>query len=229
MKNSLKIGVMTLVVAALATGGVALALDDTPAGGDEIVPGARIAQALEPLVEDGTLTQEQADAVGETLAARHGEFRGRHGGGAHLEEVAEFLGLTAEEVRDALVAGSTLAEIAAENGSSGDALAAHLTEQARSQIDERRADMVARLEQAVSDGDLDQARADEILAGFEERSAGMEQRITDLVNGELPAGPGGFGGPGGPHDGGPHGGGPGSGHGGPFGSGPHGVFGAPTG
>ena len=154
MRNTLKIGLVVLVVAAMATTGIALALDD----GDEAAPAPqdRITEILSPLVDDGTLTQAQADAVAEVLAERAGEFRGRHG--AHLEEVAEFLGITSEEIREALQDGSTLGEIADANGSSADELIAFMVEQASE-----------RLDQAVAEGRITEEEAAERLAEITER------------------------------------------------------------
>ena len=160
MRNTLKIGLVVLVVAALATTGVALALDD----GDETAPAPRdrIAEVLVPLVDDGTLTQAQADAVAEVLAERAGEFRGRHG--AHLEEIAEFLGITSEEIREALQEGSTLGDIADANGSSAEELIGFMVDQASERLDE-----------AVADGRITEEEA-------AERLAEITERITEGVN-----------------------------------------------
>jgi polyhydroxyalkanoate synthesis regulator phasin len=146
--------------------------------------GAWLTDALAPLVEDGTITQAQADAVVAALEdARpdHGGFGGGRGGhiGMGLEAVAEELGLTTDEIRSALEDGQSLADLAAANGSSADALVSVLVAEAQTHLDEH-----------VADGDLTQAEADERLAD-------MTERITAMVNGEMPTfegrGPGGRG------------------------------------
>jgi hypothetical protein len=99
---------------------------------------------------------------------RHGR-RGPHFG-ARGEVLEEALGLSAEEIRDGLAEGKTLAELAEEQGVSTEDLTAALVAAATEHID-----------QAVADGKLD---ADEA----EERKAGLEERITDLVNRTPPEG-----------------------------------------
>ncbi len=186
MKHTLKIGITALVVAALAMSGIALAQTDE--ANDEVavqdtVAYAKIIEKLQPLVDDGTLTDTQAEAVAEVLAEsmRPGFRRGHRG--RNFGVIAEFLGLEGEEFREALQEYDTLADLAAANGSSGteliDFLVGHVEE---------------RLDQAVADGKIEQADADEKLAEAEEK-------ITEMVNGETPEpgrrGPGSsrFGGP----------------------------------
>src|SRR3990172_906301 len=104
MSQTLKIGITVLVVAALGMSGVALAAqateDDAPAVEDTKAYGM-LQDKLAPLVEDGTINQEQADVIAATLAKG---MRGpRPGGGLRaLHAVAEFLDLTPEEMREAL-------------------------------------------------------------------------------------------------------------------------------
>lgn len=137
---------------------------------------SRIAEALSGLVGDGTITQQQADAVATTLAdtlPRGGHGPGGPGGGRHLEAAAEALGTTAEELRTALEGGRSLADVAAEKGMSTDALVEALVEAAK-----------AHLAEHVADGSLTQEQADA-------RAAELTERITDLVEREgLPARPG---------------------------------------
>jgi polyhydroxyalkanoate synthesis regulator phasin len=169
------------------------ATDDDTASTDS--RGTWLADALAPLVEDGTITQAQADAVVTALEDARPDRGGFGGGrGAHiglgLEAIAEELGLTTDEIRAALEDGQSLADLAAANGSSADALVAVLVDEATTHLDEH-----------VADGDITQEEADERLAE-------MTERITAMVNGEMPAfdgrghdgrgpggrGPGGFGG-----------------------------------
>lgn len=102
--------------------------------------GARMQEALQSLVDSGTLTQEQLDQVISTLQENRperGDGGGRHGrGGWHLgkglDTVATTIGITVEELRTGLQGGQTIAEIAVANGSSAqaviDALVADATE-----------------------------------------------------------------------------------------------------
>jgi uncharacterized protein YidB (DUF937 family) len=178
MRQTLKIGVVTLAVAAMAMSGIALAQTDDPAGDahvaapdDTAAPedraAGRVLDLLEPLVEDGTITETQAEAVAETLGEGFGHRRGgRHGFG--LEAAAEFLGISVDDVRAALESGATLADVAAENGSSAGDL-----------VDELAAAAGERLDQAIADGRLDESEK-------AERLAEITERITAMVNGDLP-------------------------------------------
>lgn len=156
---------------------------------------ARLQEVLKPLVDDGTLSQAQADTVVETLAAA-GPMGGGHGGrgGARgLGIVATTLGMTEAEVRDAISNGQTLAQLAEAKGSSGQAL-----------IDAILAELKAHLDEEVAAGEHTQAEADAKLAE-------ATTRVTELVNNTDaallagPGGPGGHGpgghGPGGDRDG----------------------------
>ena len=114
----------------------------TPAETEETTRSSRLTEALDSLVTAGTLTQAQADAVAEALqaakpdrplggGARHG--RGGFGfGRAGLDAAAEVLGMEEAEVRAALRDGTTLAELATQNGVEPqaviDALVAEATE-----------------------------------------------------------------------------------------------------
>lgn len=165
----------TTVAASLIGGGTAaIVLAPAIAGAQEsetVERGAAMAEALDSLVTDGTLTQEQRDTVEERLrearAERRGEFRrgprGRFGAGQVLEE----LGIDREAVRDGVDAGLTLGEIADANGSSADALTDALIAAANERIDA-----------AVENGRIDEARADELRAS-------VDDRVSDLVDGEL--------------------------------------------
>jgi polyhydroxyalkanoate synthesis regulator phasin len=168
MKQTLKIGITVLVVAALAMSGIALAqtADDAPAVEDTKAYAA-LQDKLAPLVEDGTITQAQADTISATLAEGMRPHRGRRGFQA-LRATAEFLELTPEEMREALSEYDTLADIAAANGSSGAALIDYLV----GQVEEH-------LNQAVEDGKMTEDEAAEKLANAEEH-------ITELVNSEIP-------------------------------------------
>jgi polyhydroxyalkanoate synthesis regulator phasin len=144
--------------------------DDTSTTAGPRRPGDRIREVLAPLVEDGTLTEAQLDAVVDALVAarpEHGPGRGHGPGhhrgprGAHLDTVAEVLGISVEDLRTRLEAGETIAEIAGERTQAViDALVAEATD---------------RINQGVADGRITQEEADEKLAD-------LTQRITDHVN-----------------------------------------------
>lgn len=146
---------------------------------------ARLLEALTGLVDDGTLTQDQADAVANTLAdsdALRGPGGRGHGPGAigHLlDDAASALGVTEDELRADLAAGSTLAEVAEAGGMTAGDLVADLVAAATASVEEK-----------VAAGDLTQERADEILTG-------LEARITEMVSSDRPMGGRGPGGPGG--------------------------------
>ena len=151
-------------------------LRDRPAG---------VKAALAGLVSDGTLTQEQADAVAERLrkAGVKGpaDSRGPHHlrgpqlpHGPHLDAIpgalkagletaAKALGLTETQLRQALRDGDTLAQVAKEHGVAVNTLVDALVTAATERIDA-----------AVADGGLSTARADKIKAD-------LRERITELV------------------------------------------------
>lgn len=156
-------------------------------------PAERLTEVLQPLVDDGTLTPAQLDAVISALEAAgpmgHGGAGGDQGGrgmgrgGANLDVVASTLGLTADEVRTAIQGGQTIADLAAANGSS-----------AENVIDALVASMKAHLDEEVAAGEHTQDEADQILVD-------ATARITEFVNttasiaeaGPMNGGPGGRG------------------------------------
>jgi hypothetical protein len=163
------VGTLGLGVGAVLSPGLASAAT----GGGTAVSGrlTAIQDALKGLVSDKTLTQEQADKVATTLDQKlpqghHGGGPGGPGHGAHVgpKELATILGITPQELRTALEAGKTPAQIAAGKGM-------------------RKADLIstlvaaekAELAQAVKDGRLTQARADTI-------SKDLAARVTAQVD-----------------------------------------------
>ena len=89
----------------------------------------------------------------------------RHGGpGRALDAASEIIGIERDSLRDALRGGQTLAEVAEENGVSQDELVSQLTDRANERID-----------QAVQDGRLTQAEADEKRATLSED---IQERVT---------------------------------------------------
>lgn len=133
--------------------------------------GTRLRETLQSLVDDGTITAEQADAVTSHLIENRpdrGERRenreARQERRQAPEAVQELLGLSAEELREQLRAGSTLGEIATEQGLDPQDV-----------VDAIVAEMTERVDAAVADGKLDADDAAEKLAAAEER-------IADRVN-----------------------------------------------
>lgn len=193
MKQTVKIGITILVVATLAMSGVALAQTGEDGGdADDVTRGVEwIMEKLAPLVDAGTISEEAAEEVAETLVneLRPGRHHRRvvHG----LREAAGFLDIEVGDLAERLRGGETLAQIA---GDETDELIDYLV-----------ADVEEHLAQAVADGKLTQPEADEKLAEAEER-------ITTFVNegpperpegeewglGERRGGPGFGPGPGGP-------------------------------
>lgn len=142
-------------------------------------PSTRIAEVLQPLVDNGTLSQAQLDTVVQTLVdnlPRGG--RGDHGGrgdrdgrghrGEHLESAATVLGMTADELRTELKAGTTIAQVAADQGVD-----------VQDVIDALVAGAKAHLDEEVASGEHTQAEADAKLAE-------ITARITDRVNNGKP-------------------------------------------
>lgn len=134
---------------------------------------------LDAAVEDERLTAAEADErileIEERITAFvNGEIElGRgHGrsGGHGLGAVVDLLGLDGAELREQLQAGATLGDIATAQGVSVDDLADALA-----------APMVERVEAAVADGSLTQEEADERLAE-------IEQRVDDMLSGDLSLG-----------------------------------------
>jgi polyhydroxyalkanoate synthesis regulator phasin len=119
-------------------------------------------------VEDGVITQDQADRMLSRLEEGFGFGRMGHPGGrgggwrggfkgcppGDQEWLAEQLGMTADELQAELEAGKTIAELAEEKGVDLDA--------ARIEA------MKERIQQAVEDGKMTQEQADWMLQGLEQ-------------------------------------------------------------
>lgn len=126
---------------------------------------SRISDALSGLVQDGTLTQAQADKVAETLASKMPSGGHGHGGpGRGLDTAATVLGVSDDDLRTALRDGKSLADVAAEKGVDKQKLIDELVKAAETRLAER-----------VSSGDITQAEADE-------RKADLRERVTTMVD-----------------------------------------------
>jgi hypothetical protein len=133
---------------------------------------------VDAAVAAGSLTKEQGEALKARIESQDypllGGFRfGHHGGPGghgfgHLDAAATYLGLTAAELRTQLSDGKTLVDVARAEGKTVDGLVAALVPDETKELDE-----------AVSSGRLTRAQADEIRENTEER-------LTDMVNGEMP-------------------------------------------
>jgi hypothetical protein len=130
---------------------------------------------------DGTLTEEQAAEARERIESGEGGFFGAFGHGfrkgfasghgfghlgAGLDDLAGLLEMSVDDLRAALADGQSLAQIAEAQGVGADKLTTFLL-----------GELEARLAEAVESGKIDQARADEMLAGAPER-------IDQLINHE---------------------------------------------
>ncbi|NQV06414.1 hypothetical protein HQ535_07670 [bacterium] len=171
--------VTAVVVGAMVFSGIAFAQTEEETPVTESPGYERLVEVMQDLIDNGTITIDQAEAVAEFLVENRPP-RGERGPGGHIRrgvaEAAEYLGLEVSDVADALRDGQTLADIAVENGSSADALVTYLVGLAEDHLQEK-----------VDAGDL----TTEEMA---ERLAEAGDRITDMVNGELPERPEGPGG-----------------------------------
>jgi len=124
--------------------------DSRPERGDR---GERRQAMIDQLVEDGAITQEQADNVADVRAAFQEQREARKA--EKLAAIAEAIGIGVEELQAAKEAGTPLAEIA------GDQLPAV--------VDLLVENATERIEARVADGRITQEQADEKLEGLEER------------------------------------------------------------
>jgi polyhydroxyalkanoate synthesis regulator phasin len=188
-------GALALALSALLLGGTALAQGSTSnASGLQQSFMERLAQKLglsneelestideagneviDEAVTNGDLTEEQGDALRQQLETQPGfpSFGRRHGDGpgvgcgVDLETVATTLGMTTDELRAELDAGTALTDIISAHGSTVEAV-----------VDALVAERQAELEAAVADGRLTQAQADEILAD-------LPARLTDMIESDM--------------------------------------------
>lgn len=148
-------------------------------------PADWVSSALAGLVDDGEITQDQADLVETRLQeakpegrfgrhARGGHFGGR-GGAESATALADVLNTTPEELFSAVRDGQTLGDIAGEQGVTTDELIEIFT-----------ADKFAAIDEKVASGDIDAAEAAEFKAAISERAEAM-------IDGDFSAGRGGFG------------------------------------
>ena len=158
---------------------VALQDDDSDVtAGDDVADvdrpeqGERLRELLQQLVDEGTISVDQADAVTEHLMENKPEHRerGRHqrGPARDGEVTAGLLGIDVETLRDELRAGSSIADIAVANSVDPQTVIDALVAEASGHID-----------LMVEDGRL----TDDEAVTMQER---LTERITARVNGERP-------------------------------------------
>ena len=152
---------------------------------------------VDKALADGKITQDEADKIKEKINSGdfpffggpgfgHGFAKGFRAGfcaGANIEDIADFLGVDVSVVRDGLMNEQSLAQIAEANGKSRDELKSYLTSR-----------VTDKLTQAVTDGDITQAQADEKLQNFTDNLDEMIDRTGPLFRGgpRFHGGPGHF-------------------------------------
>lgn len=133
---------------------------------------------VDAAVAAGRLTQAEGQAMKERIDAGEVPLFGLGPGPGHhelhvmpggLEAAASYLGMTEANLSNALEDGKTLAQVARDKGKSVDGL-----------VDAMVAEAKADLTDAVKAGKITQAEKQRIQAD-------LEERVTDLVNGERPA------------------------------------------
>jgi hypothetical protein len=182
-RKNIRAGIAGLTLAATLGGGVLLATnagavtvpsDPAAATADPTTRPDPFADVLKKLVDAGTITQAQADAVTTALKDARpmgpmGE-RGPRGPKGNPQVVADALGVTLDELATARQAGKTVAALAQEKGIAVDTVITKI-------VDAEKTAIAAK----VTAGEIDQTKADQILTD-------LQQRVTDMVNGVKPAG-----------------------------------------
>jgi hypothetical protein len=145
---------------------------------EEATKAAAIDQVDAALAE-GKITEEQAERLKERIESSEtppffgprffGAHRGfhPHAPGDKLSAAADYLGLSVVELRERLRDGQSLADVAKAEGKSVEGLEQAILAAAKKKLDE-----------AVSEGDLTQEQADDILDR-------IEAHVEDIVNGSL--------------------------------------------
>ena len=150
--------------------------------------GVDVQTVIDAMVANGTERLEEAiaelpDRIAELVQREGFPDRPGHGGpggpggpfgdrGAGLDAAAEVIGVSPEELREALRDGTSLADLAEANGVD-----------AQDVVDVLVAEATERLDQAVADGRLTEEKAADIAEH-------LTERITAMVKGERPARPG---------------------------------------
>jgi len=133
---------------------------------------------IDAAVAAGRITKAEGDALKQKINSSdfpligggHRDF-GHFGFFGKLDAAAMYLGLTEAQLHSELESGKTLAQIAKDHGKTADGLVNALVGAAKQKLDA-----------AVQAGRLTQAQADQMLND-------LRSRVTDLVNGKMPAPP----------------------------------------
>lgn len=133
-------------------------------------------ETVDDAVSNGDLTQQQGDALKQRVtdgtAFAFGKGHGRSGRamfghGDGMATIASTLGITTDELHAELQAGATMEEVITGHGSTVETVVDALVAEAKVDLD-----------QAVADGKLTQAQADEMLANLPERMTHMIENGT---------------------------------------------------
>ncbi len=170
-------GVAVVTVLGAPSVAVAQEEEDAPETTEDAPSSDTLDEVLSDLVDDGVLTEEQADAVKEAITTRVGCHRGfRLSGHANFDVVAAVIGVETDELTDALRDGDTIAEVATANDVDP-----------QSVIEALVAEFEARIDEALADERIDEDRAAELREG-------AADSVEALVNGDYSSGRGfGFG------------------------------------
>ena len=168
------------IISTFASGGTLADLaEENGSSGEALVNElvAMVGERLDEAVANGVISEERAaeilanaeEKITNFVFSTHQPPGKRHNPGTRLQgvlfqTVLDFLDVSKGDVVSNFATGGTLADLAEENGSSGDAL-----------VDALVAVVAERVDEAVANGAIDEARAAEILANAEER-------ITTFVN-----------------------------------------------
>ena len=157
---------VTLAVAGFAAGDLGVTVEEFQAA----VMQTQL-QLVDEALANGDITEEQAaERRARIEAGEPGFFPGRphqrpqHRAYGVMMEVAEFIGVTPEELKAGLESGQSVAQVAEANGVTAEALAEYLLGEVQTHV-----------AQALEDGKIDQAKADEILAN-------APARIEEMIN-----------------------------------------------
>ena len=127
-------------------------------------------QMVDEALANGDITEEQAAQARTRIESGEGGFfpggkhRPQHRAYGVKMEVAEFIGVTPEELMAGLESGQSVAQVAEANGVTEQELTDYLL-----------GEIEAKLADAVESGRIDQAKADEILAN-------APARIEEMIN-----------------------------------------------
>jgi hypothetical protein len=196
MNRNFKLVVAAAALVAIAVGGVAIAASGSSSPSQEsqavindaakrlgIAPQKltdALTQALlarvDAAVAAGRITKAQGDELKRRINSNGFPLIGGRGRGFHrfgffgkLDAAADYLGLTEAQLHSELESGKTLAQIATGHGKTASGLVDALVAAAKQHVDA-----------AVKAGRLTQSQADQMLSD-------LRARVTDLVNGKLPA------------------------------------------